>query len=286
MDKGCRARLRRDLAFWLRIMKEHALFIQLGLRFFHVPLISEADFYYQSYRALEERLAREGPSPALITAARRLTVAFRQFKLRVLELALVCAPGGSGSNYPLLMDHIAREADYFLALLSGELAGDLPPAQEAARELVFWLRIMADHLRFIFHLTDPSQVDVLGQAQGLIAQVDPLLRQARDYESMLRADPPRFPALVRLVDETIRVTEAVRDFKTAATVLLAECKVLAIAPALLGDHVRREAEHFLAILAALRPRLAFLAKVEPQTLDADHLHDMIWACPEAPHIPQ
>ncbi len=269
---------RGEFAFWLRIMNEHALFLETGFTFYQVPLVSEAACFYHAYRDLRAGLAGGEPLGSLIPPATEITEQFLAFKLRVLGLALRCRSGGSGANLPLLVDHIAREAEVFLRLLrTGEAQSETATAEEFTSRIEFWLKIMVDHLRFVCHLLDPSQVTLLAQAAGLIARADPLLLQVRDYHSMLRAACEGFPALVRGIDEVTVLTKEIRDFKAAGTVLLQNCQALAIAPALLLDHTRREAEFFLAVLAAARQALAPLLNVTPQTLDAEELHRAIWA---------
>jgi len=50
--------------------------------------------------------------------------------------------------------------------------------------------------------------------------------------------------------------EELRDFKALAQELITKCSLLSLIPPLLADHVRREAEHFLAILEAIGGELA------------------------------
>lgn len=274
---------RSEFAFWLRIMKEHALFLENGFSFYQVPLIREAACFFQAYGQLESDLAAGEPLPALVTAAAALTKEFLDFKLRVLARALECSLGGSGANLPLLVDHIAREAEAFLRFLgaSATWPGTTQALQFTAR-IAFWLKIMVDHLRFIYHLLDPSQVVLLDQAAALIARADMLLMQTQDYRSMLRATPEGFAALMRSIDNVTELTRDIRDFKAAGTALLQHCRALAIVPALLLDHTRREAEFFLAILAAARKDLEPLLDVTPQSLDAEEIHNKIWAAAGCP----
>jgi len=71
---------------------------------------------------------------------------------------LVCCEVPPAANFPLILDHIRREAIYFRAALV-RLNEKIPvgPVEMFIQEEVFWLRIMADHSKFIAHLLDPAE---------------------------------------------------------------------------------------------------------------------------------
>ena len=86
----------------------------------------------------------------------RRTTDLRNFKQDVL--VLIITGRIAGFNLPLLVDHIRREAEYFIMTLTHINQGiDDPIEASIVRENIFWLRIMMDHHRFIRHLLDPSQ---------------------------------------------------------------------------------------------------------------------------------
>src|SRR5690606_8687904 len=97
----------------------------------------------------------------------------------------------AGFNLPLLVDHIRREAEYFIMTLTRINKGiDDPIEAEIVRENIFWLRIMADHSRFIRHLLDPSERNLIRAADQFAGEFDTLLAQARDLESMVKGASP------------------------------------------------------------------------------------------------
>ncbi|HOA85540.1 MAG TPA: DUF2935 domain-containing protein, partial [Bacillota bacterium] len=53
-------------------------------------------------------------------------------------------------------------------------------------------------------------------------------------------------------EDSIRGTERLRDFKAAGTQGLLECRIQSIIIPLLGDHVLREANHYLCIMGVCR----------------------------------
>ena len=55
-----------------------------------------------------------------------------------------------------------------------------------------------------------------------------------------------------ITQDSIRETERLRDFKAAGTQGLLECKIQSIIIPLLGDHVLREANHYLCLMGMCR----------------------------------
>jgi hypothetical protein len=241
-----------ELKFWLRIMEEHAQFIRAGLPCDSVALIGEADNFQQEFAALRARAERvQGPRQfaALVDDTRGGVGEFYRYNRRLLHLVLTCQL--LGGNFALLLDHMSREAEYFLLLLS-VMGSDRPLYQAAgAREAAFWLRLMADHSEFVYHRLDPSERTLLEAACGFAAEFDELYLQGRDFVSMLRGETEEIPSFRRFLQDARVSTIRLRDFKRAAETLIAECRLIGLIPALLADHMRREADHFLMVLAIL-----------------------------------
>ncbi len=274
----------RQNSFWLRIMHEHALFIRLGLPCDETALIREARELEELFRGLREELKR---LPHRQQALRRFNdevIAalgkIIDYKSMVLKRLITCDLGGS--NYPLLIDHIRREAIRFRVILLRLQNGiKVPLAEQALQEEIFWLRIMGEHALFIAHLLDPSERPLIRQSVQFAESFETLRLQAEDLESMEvpRAfenwllpeklsdwplpsgfgDLPRplvIPRLVRFNEEVIDLTKEIRDFKEIALQLIKACQVLSIIPPLLADHVLREAEMALDDLRVISRKIS------------------------------
>lgn len=169
------------------------------------------------------------------------------FKRKVLGLILTCQLPGA-NNFPLLVDHVSGEANYFRNRLAELNTGQLEPLADAIiDENVFFLRIMADHAKFISHLLDPSERQLVEQANNFSQEFDTLLYQARDLESM-RPQSQTVPLLDQFLDQNRVSVKSLRDFKKTAKDLIDACRIKSIIHPLLADHVFREAEHFLVII--------------------------------------
>lgn len=254
--QGCICEFNRleEARFWARIMQEHALFIKLGLPANQKELREEAQEFIEIFMDLRKRLDKvsrlEGELlKDLIEAVREIIA----FKAKILRLLIQCKVE-PGSNYPLLLDHIRREAMHFLDLLRKPVLDD--PLSALLEEEVFWLRIMKEHIEFIIHLLDPSERELIKQAEEFRRTFSRLLETARDLESMNETKPKNFNTVLRFTQDVINNTMELRDFKAAAFELASLCELLSIiSTPLLLDHVRREADKFLDELEVLLPEV-------------------------------
>jgi hypothetical protein len=247
--------LLEEARFWTRIMREHALFIQLGLPATDRPdLVRLAKSFERLFAVLQREVRNVSQlSPRLLRRLRRAVAAFIRYKQRILRLLISCRLPGN-ALYPLLVDHIMREAEHFLALLSG--SSPRSRLEELLLTQVFWLRIQKEHIEFVKGLLDPSERGLIGDTEAFRVIFSRLLETARDFASMNTADPKFFSAVRRFTDEVIAHTTALRDFEATAYELLQQCAVLSIIPSpLLADHIRREADKFIDEMKQLRPAL-------------------------------
>ncbi len=168
------------------------------------------------------------------------------YKRKVLGLSLRCEV--RSNNYPLLLDHTSREAAYFAKRLKDLNEGKLQPLPETIiKENVFFLRIMADHSKFIGHLLDPSERKLVDQAREFSHDFDQLVFQAIDMDSM-RPQSETVPLLDQFLDQNRVSVASLREFKKTASELIEECKIKSNIHPLLADHVFREADRFLHII--------------------------------------
>lgn len=139
-------------------------------------------------------------------------------------------------NYPLMIEHIIREAELYreyIAILeeSGNITG------EKMRDIeCFWNRIMMEHALFIRGLLDPSETELFDTADGFANDFSELLMRCQSaQDSTLTADS---------LEKTVKL----RDFKAAGTEGIEQCKIRSIILPLLADHVLREANHYIRLL--------------------------------------
>ena len=171
----------------------------------------------------------------------RETVALAEFKTEILEAMLACRL--FTWNFPLLIEHIRREARFFIAHLQRlQKRLSLEPTREILEEKVFWDRIMAEHSLFIAHLLDPTETALIMTADDFAQRFFSLEDRTQNAENMKSGLPKQ------LMKDEIEATREIKDFKNTAEELILACEIRSIIVPLLADHVLREADHFLRIL--------------------------------------
>lgn len=143
------------------------------------------------------------------------------------------------ANYPLLIEHILREAKWYRQIVM-ELEGN-GRAQNRERRSVemFWNQIMMEHAQFIRGLLDPTESELMDTADGFAKDYACLLELAKQQDCRVREE---------LTQKTLEMTEEYRDFKAAGTEGITGCGVRSVILPLLADHVLREANHYLRLL--------------------------------------
>jgi hypothetical protein len=166
---------------------------------------------------------------------------FIQFKSNILNSVLECKM--FTTNYPLLIEHILREACFYQHLIQRLQNREVINIQrEAYEQEFFWNRIMAEHSKFIRGLLDPSEEELFKAANDFGHEFDQLTNDAREAMDMSR------PMKHHVTEESFKATKELRDFKAQGTKGILECKVKSIIIPLLGDHTLREANHYLRLL--------------------------------------
>lgn len=141
------------------------------------------------------------------------------------------------ANYPLLIEHILREARLYRAYLL-ELEGrGGRSCQELRNSELFWNRIMMEHALFIRGLLDPTE-------EELICTSDQF---AQDYRRLLEAAAAANDRIMPCGD-ALELTQRFRDFKRSGVQGIEGCQIRSLILPLLADHVLREANHYIRLL--------------------------------------
>lgn len=160
-----------------------------------------------------------------------------EFKERILWEMNACRL--FSFNYPLLVEHILREARLYYSLIA-ELEENGRISDQCMLETeTFWNQIMMEHALFIRGLLDPSEEELIDTADEFAKQYKELLEEAKRQDCRVSAELQK-----RTIQETLRY----RDFKAAGTEGITECHISGLILPLLADHVLREANHYLRLL--------------------------------------
>ncbi|HYE11380.1 MAG TPA: DUF2935 domain-containing protein [Patescibacteria group bacterium] len=161
-----------------------------------------------------------------------------QFKIALLNDVLSCRI--FTVNYPLLIEHILREARLFVTLLT-RLQTNSGSIENIIEQEAFWNRIMSEHAFFIRGLLDPTEEELITVANNFGNQFNELFRQA-EAANLSSID------ITKVTLNSLNATRAIKDFKATGTQGLLNCSIKSIILPLLGDHVLREASHYLRLL--------------------------------------
>lgn len=191
-------------------------------------LVSNPDFDFSS--GLEMQVSN------INQRAINLVMEVIKFKEKVLSLLLSCKM--FANLYSLLVDHILREAKFYLNSLE-DIEKRMKPKNGIIEQEIFWDTIMKEHAQFIRGLLDPTEIELFNTANDFSKIFDELIKKT---EKAKKED------MFKITEETIKATIGVRDFKATGTEGLIDCTIQAMAYPLLGDHVLREANRYIRIL--------------------------------------
>ncbi len=169
--------------------------------------------------------------------ALQLLDGFIDFKERILCNVLSCKL--FTANYPLLLEHIIREAKLYRQYVAMLQNGQNITCDDRKKVELFWNQIMMEHALFIRGLLDPSEEELIATSNNFAQEYKKLLQEAKDMTD---------ETIKSVTDKTITETIKYRDFKKAGTEGILGCKIKSIILPLLADHVLREANHYLRIL--------------------------------------
>ena len=160
------------------------------------------------------------------------------FKELILKNVLSCRM--FTMNYPLLIEHILREAKLYRQYVEMlERDGCLRDSSMRQTEC-FWNQIMMEHAQFIRGLLDPVEAELIHTADGFAQQYAQLLSACHDAQS--RTMP----------GASLNTTVRFRDFKRAGVEGIEACGIRSVILPLLADHVLREANHYIRLLTVFR----------------------------------
>lgn len=176
--------------------------------------------------------------------AYQLTAELVIFKEQLLKSVLSCKM--FTFNYPLLIKHILREARHFMNMLAKLLRREsINRPEDLIDQELFWNRQMAEHAKFIAGLLDPSEEALIESARMFGREFDELTAEAEKASK-------KAMNVKSVTEDSRQETERLRDFKATGTKGLLECKIQSIIIPLLGDHVLREANHYLCIMGVCK----------------------------------
>jgi len=266
----------RDMGLFTWLMKDHATFLSGGLDPSQGALVDQADRFAKGFENLLSCTLSTPPhSPEIANLAMttlNLTAGLRDFKEGLVCGLRACRVYGI---LPAdLIDHIRREADFYIGMLSRATGGPpttrqaigigdgtapaytlpsmvigmLPPDQRTAaqlEEVLFWGRLHGEHAAVLAMYTRPQAQDDL--RQQLLSFQSPFADVVqRAYAAEKGQDNPQ-----SVIASARELTARWHDLLSRIVDDLQNCRVptgqMNVWPTLV-DHIRREACYTLAVL--------------------------------------
>lgn len=158
------------------------------------------------------------------------------FKETILKNVLCCDM--FTANYPLLIEHIIREAKLYRKFVETLENEGVLTKQSMKDTECFWNQIMMEHALFIRGLLDPSETELFNSANNFAGEYSALLDTCRNAHNQT------------IQSTSLEKTVKFRDFKISAVQGIEQCKIRSVILPLLADHILREANHYIRLLNA------------------------------------
>lgn len=240
-----------DARFATDILAEHGLFFALLMP----PEVAgaereEALRFQQTFFELNRQIDAAAPPPRseLKTFIGKITEEIKPFIEYKARLGEAQATGKLRSLvWNLFFDHTRREAERWTRRLETLARGE--SEFDKAEVSTFWTNIMDEHARFVAHLLDPEEYELIEQAmsasrvfadlhQGGIGGVAAaVIHEPSTVVNSLVENPE--------TSAVLSAAETILDFKTKAARDIEAARIKSIIDPRLADHVRREALKFV-----------------------------------------
>ena len=250
-DREVSAHAWADARFAADIMAEHAYFFAL-LMPEELAARERADAlrFQRTFTGLYERIvATERPERSEVKAfVGQVSEAIKPFIEYKARLGEAQTSGDLRSLvWPLFFDHTRHEAERWDRRLNDLARGETD--FERAEVVRFWTNIMDEHARFIAHLLDPDEFELIEKAMS----TSNVFRQLGDDSvagtvGALASEPGTVLSSLSQhpeVDAVMSAVQTILDFKTQAVRDIEAGRIKSIIEPKLADHVRREALKFL-----------------------------------------
>jgi hypothetical protein len=240
-----------DARFATDILAEHALFFALLMpEEVAARERVEALRFKETFDDLHQRIAASKPPQraelkGFVANVTEATKPFIEYKARLGEAQKT---GKLRSLvWPLFFDHTRHEAERWERRLNSLAKGE--SEFERAEVVKFWTNIMDEHARFVAHLLDPDEYDLIEKAFSTSKVFQKLQSDGLGGAAAALAEEPGtvVGSLVQNpdIDAVMSAVQTILDFKTQAVRDIEAGRIKSIIEPRLADHVRREALKFL-----------------------------------------
>jgi hypothetical protein len=250
-NKDAAAHAWADARFAVDIMAEHGLFFALLMP----PETCESERrqalqFSETFANLYNQIDSAPPSSSEVKSfVGKVTEEIKPFIEYKARLGEAQASGKLRSLvWNLFFDHTRHEAERWMRRLETLSAGESEFEKEEVTR--FWTNIMDEHARFVAHLLDPDEYELIEKAMSASRVFADLHKGGPlgGAGAALIHEPATVVGSLAENPETSAVlsaAETILDFKTKAARDIEAARIKSIIDPRLADHVRREALKFI-----------------------------------------
>lgn len=241
-----------DARFATDIMAEHALFFALLMPpEVAGPERAEAQSFNKTFADLYQQIDASGPPQqnelkSFVSKVTESVKPFIEYKARLGEAQ---STGKLRSLvWPLFFEHTQHEAERWTRRLETLAGGESELDKDEVS--TFWTNIMDEHCRFVAHLLDPEEFELIETAM----KTSHVFRDLHNHGSIsgavvaLAHEPATVVGSLVENPETnaiLSAAETLLDFTTTAARGIEAARIKSIIDPRLSDHVRRESLKFV-----------------------------------------
>lgn len=232
------------IAFWVQNNFDHGRFFDREISHYEIELARENQhMIHRLGKIFEKAKSKKIELGTLIHEAQHATHEFHSLLTYTMDKALRCEV--IISTPQSLLDHMIREAEETMSVFKLIQTGKrVSPTDATLHENFFWLRQMADHLRYISHYLDASNYELHDRVREMTKKFDNLFLQANALRTMIRRPTKGMsPVLQSFNQMVIKETKALEAFKLELDSLIKQCAAVTTSPPDLLEHIAREAHH-------------------------------------------
>jgi Protein of unknown function (DUF2935). len=238
--------------FWLQILGDHSRFILSTLSSLEAQDVKNAETFMTSFDRLLEQARRAktaNEAAAINQPAYEWTVSFRQFKLSLLERAILGKIAIMLT--PTFLNHMVNELEEYLRILTELVAGKPVPKFDALHHDFLWLPDAVGHAAAIAADLDMVEQRLIQRSQQFEVHFRQLYMKSIEMAGYMRTQLKDFPAFRRLHKEVDLEMKLFVGFLSELEEMELTAEVLDRINPLMPDHMMREECYYLTKLAQL-----------------------------------
>ena len=235
--------------FWLRVMEEHAEFIQDALS----PQEQDDQLMTTSFIKRYQNLRNELTELKTLNAisfskkAEELTNEFRKYKLSIIERQLNRTI--SSQLTPTFSNHMVNELEEYVLILDYLKQGETAPIFHELHHHLLWLRDASGHAGAINDNLDGVEQRLKEKSFSFAKHFDEFYLKAIELTDYLRTNQQSFPALKRFNYDVELELKLFKTFLHELEEMELSAEVLSSFTASMADHMAREEQYYLRKIA-------------------------------------